>query len=67
MRPSTVANRASHGMPVNTHVNAAAKLVEKKKEFDAVAAFERASALYIERIEGLSDDCGIMAEAGQGM
>jgi len=67
MRSSAIANRASHGMPVNTQVNAAAKLVEKKKEFDAVAAFERASALYLERIEGLGDDCDIIAEAGQGM
>lgn len=45
---------------------AAAKLLEKKKEYDAVCALERASALYLERIEGLGEDCDIMADAGQG-
>jgi DASH complex subunit DAD2 len=51
--------------PTNTAA-AAAKLLEKKKEFDAVSALERASALYLERIEGIGDDCDIMADAGQG-
>lgn len=43
-----------------------AKLIEKKKEFDAVSALERASALYLERTEGLGEDCDIMANAGEG-
>ncbi|KAG1748267.1 uncharacterized protein EDB91DRAFT_1244975 [Suillus paluster] len=38
---------------------------EKKKEFEAVAALERASALFLKRIEGLADDCEVMADAGQ--
>ncbi|KAF8230193.1 hypothetical protein L208DRAFT_1378627 [Tricholoma matsutake] len=64
MRQSLAANRASHAAPPQTN-SAAAKLLEKKKEFDAVSALERASALYLERIEGIGDDCDIMADAGQ--
>ncbi|XP_006460917.1 hypothetical protein AGABI2DRAFT_117832 [Agaricus bisporus var. bisporus H97] len=44
---------------------AMAKLIEKKKEFDAVAALERASALYLQRIEALGEDCEVMAKAGE--
>jgi hypothetical protein len=69
MRQSVAANRASHGATLNSQANSAAaavKLLEKKKEFDAVSALERASALYLERIEGLGEDCDIMADAGQG-
>ena len=43
------------------------KLLEKKKEYEAVAALERASALFVNRIEGLADDCKVMADAGQGL
>ncbi|PIL34053.1 hypothetical protein GSI_03762 [Ganoderma sinense ZZ0214-1] len=43
---------------------AAAKLLEKKKEFEAVAALERASAQFLKRIEELGDDFDIMADAG---
>jgi len=43
------------------------KLLEKKKEYEAVAALERASALFVKRIEGLADDCEVMADAGQGL
>jgi hypothetical protein len=67
MRQSLAANRASHAAPLLTNsAAAAAKLLEKKKEFDAVSALERASALYLERIEGIGEDCDIMADAGQG-
>ncbi|KAG6857784.1 hypothetical protein H0H87_004200 [Tephrocybe sp. NHM501043] len=61
-------NRVSHSASLNSQANttaAAAKLLEKKKEFDAVSALERASALYLERIEGLGEDCDTMADAGQ--
>lgn len=62
-----VANRTSHlALPQSNSAAAAAKLLEKKKEFDAVSALERASTLYLERIEGFSDDCDVMADAGQG-
>jgi len=43
---------------------ALARLQEKKKEFEAVAALERASAMFVKRIEGLGDDCDVMADAG---
>lgn len=66
-RQSVAANRPSHAAglnPVNSAA-AAAKFIEKKKEFDAVFALQRASALYLQRIEGLADDCETMADAGQ--
>jgi DASH complex subunit DAD2 len=65
MRQSLAANRATHTAPPQTNAAAAAKLLEKKKEFDAVSALERASSLYLERIEGIGEDCDIMADAGQ--
>ncbi|KAI8975881.1 hypothetical protein BD414DRAFT_497206 [Trametes punicea] len=43
---------------------ATAKLLEKKKEYEAVAALERASAQFLRRIEGLGDDFDVMADAG---
>lgn len=69
MRQSVAVSRASHGASLSSQANvaaAAAKLLEKKKEFDAVSALEKASALFLERIEGLGEDCDIMADAGQG-
>ncbi|KAG6866654.1 hypothetical protein C0991_000764 [Blastosporella zonata] len=68
MRQSVALNRVSHGALLNSQANlsaAAVKLLEKKKEFDAVSALERASALYLQRIEGLGEDCDIMSDAGQ--
>ncbi len=53
--PGSVANAA-----------AAAKLSEKKKEFEAVTALERASAQFLKRIEDMGDDFDIMADAGIG-
>ncbi|TFK44504.1 hypothetical protein BDQ12DRAFT_673117 [Crucibulum laeve] len=65
MRHSVAPNRASQG-PVHVNSTAAtAKLLEKKKEFDAVSALEKASSLYLKRIESLAEDCDIMADAGQ--
>ena len=66
-RQSVATNRPSHAAgpnPANSAA-AAAKFIEKKKEFDAVSALQRASALYLQRIEGLADDCETMADAGQ--
>ncbi|KAJ7782913.1 hypothetical protein B0H16DRAFT_1494833 [Mycena metata] len=66
-RQSVQANRPSHAAGLNA-VNsaaAAAKFLEKKKEFDAVSALQRASALYLQRIEGLANDCETMADAGK--
>ncbi|KAG1857501.1 hypothetical protein F4604DRAFT_1796122 [Suillus subluteus] len=68
MRQSVVPSRISHAASLASQANSAAatsRLQEKKKEFEAVAALERASALFLKRIEGLADDCEVMADAGQ--
>ena len=66
MRQSMAPLRQSHvpGQPPNTA--ALAKLAEKKKEFEAVAALDRASAKFLRRIEDLGDDFEVMADAGTG-
>ncbi|KAI0093157.1 hypothetical protein BDY19DRAFT_989825 [Irpex rosettiformis] len=40
------------------------QLLEKKKEFDAVLALDRASTQFLKRIEGLADDFDDIADAG---
>lgn len=68
MRQSVAPSRISHTASLASQANNAAatsRLQEKKKEFEAVAALERASALFLKRIEGLADDCEVMADAGQ--
>jgi len=64
MRQSVAPNRVSQ-IPHPSSTAALAKLFEKKKECFAVFALEKASALYLERIEGLGEDCEIMANAGE--
>ncbi|TFY65709.1 hypothetical protein EVG20_g5381 [Dentipellis fragilis] len=64
MRQSVASSRASYLPPQPPNAAATARLIEKKKEFEAVAALERASAMFLKRIEGLADDCDIMADAG---
>jgi hypothetical protein len=69
MRPSMASHRASYaaGLTSRAHNPAASlKLLEKKKEFDAVSALEKSTALFLERIEGLGEDCDIMANAAHG-
>ena len=68
MRASVAPNRTSYAAGPSSQPSAAAlsKLVEKKKEYDAVSALEKASALFLERIDGLGDDCDTMADAGEG-
>ena len=69
MRTSVAPNRVSHAHALTAQANnpaAAHRLLEKKKEYEAVAALERASALFVKRIEALADDCEVMADAGQG-
>lgn len=67
MRHSVAPNRVSQaGSYSSSSAATVAKLLEKKKEYDAVSALERASALYLERIEALGDDCVAMANAGEG-
>ncbi|KAG1717979.1 uncharacterized protein EDB91DRAFT_1187487 [Suillus paluster] len=68
MRQSVAPSRISHAASLASQANnasAISRLQEKKKEFEAVAALERASALFLKRIEGLADDCEVMADAGQ--
>lgn len=62
-------SRVSHAHALAAQANNAAsahRLLEKKKEYEAVAALERASALFVKRIEALADDGQIIADAGQG-
>jgi hypothetical protein len=70
MRQSVAPTRASHAASsINSqppNPAALARLQEKKKEFEAVAALEKASATFVKRIEGLGDDCDVMADAGLG-
>ncbi|KDR75322.1 hypothetical protein GALMADRAFT_249358 [Galerina marginata CBS 339.88] len=68
MRHSVVPSRVSQSIsaPYTTSSAAAlSKLLEKKKEYNAVSALERASSLYLERIEALGEDCDTMANAGE--
>lgn len=65
MRQSVATTRSSHGAALNSAA-ASAKLLEKKKEYEAVAALDRVAALYLARMEGLAEDCDIMAIAGEG-
>ncbi|KAI0292503.1 hypothetical protein B0F90DRAFT_1822877 [Multifurca ochricompacta] len=67
MRPSTIPpTRVSHIPSSSQPPNPAllVRLAEKKKEFEAVDALQRSSSLFLKRLEGLADDCEVMAEAG---
>jgi len=75
MRPSTTSARTSHAPSSSqpqpqsqSHPPPSAaqhaRLADKKKEFEAVDALQRASALFLRRLEGLADDCEAMAEDG---
>ncbi|OAX39355.1 hypothetical protein K503DRAFT_792016 [Rhizopogon vinicolor AM-OR11-026] len=57
MRQSVALSRISQAASLTHSNNAAAmsRLQEKKKEFEAVAALQRASALFLKHIEGLAD------------
>ena len=66
MRASMAASRQSQLPGSVANAAAAAKLLEKKKEFEAVAALERASAQFLKRIEDLGEDFDTMADAGIG-
>ncbi|KAI0686757.1 hypothetical protein C8T65DRAFT_143826 [Cerioporus squamosus] len=64
MRASLAPHRHSQLPRSASSASAAAKLAEKKKEFEAVAALERASASFVRRIEDLGDEFDVMADAG---
>ncbi|OSX66700.1 hypothetical protein POSPLADRAFT_1053321 [Postia placenta MAD-698-R-SB12] len=65
MRQS-VATSARQSQVPNPAANAAAaaRLLEKKKEYEMVAALDRASAQFVKRLEELSNDFDVMADAG---
>ncbi|KAL0956177.1 hypothetical protein HGRIS_002337 [Hohenbuehelia grisea] len=66
IRQSIAANRAtSAGGAQASAAAAATKLAEKKKEYEAVAALERISSQFVERIAGITEDCETMANAGE--
>lgn len=68
MRPSVAPNRVSQAHALASQANNPAsvhRLLEKKKEYEAVVALERSSALFVKRIEALANDCEVMADAGQ--
>lgn len=65
MRHSVAPSRMSQAASQVTNAVAMNRLLEKKKEYDAVAALERVTTLFLNRIEGLADDCEVMADAGQ--
>ncbi|KAI0356368.1 hypothetical protein OH77DRAFT_1424024 [Trametes cingulata] len=64
MRASIAASRQSQAPGSIASAAATAKLLEKKKEYEAVAALERASAQFLKRIEELGDDFDVIADAG---
>lgn len=68
MRPSTTSTRPSHapGSQAPPSATLLARLTDKKKEIEAVEALQHASALFLRRLEGLADDCEVMADAGIG-
>lgn len=66
MRQSVIPTRQSHVPNQAVNPAAAAKLLEKKKEFEGVQALERASVQFLKRIEALGNDFDVMADAGIG-
>ena len=70
MRKSSIhSSRASHAGSTASQASSAqliSKLLEKKKEFEAVLALEKASTEFLKRIEGLADDFENLADAGIG-
>ena len=66
MRASMAANRQSQLPGSVTSAAAAAKLLEKKKEFEAIQALERASGEFLKRVDVLGDDFEVLADAGRG-
>jgi hypothetical protein len=68
MRQSSAVNRSIYAYGGSSQSSSAAlqaRLLEKKKEFEAVSALENASSLLLKQIESISADVDIMADAGQ--
>ncbi|KAI0071714.1 hypothetical protein K474DRAFT_574508 [Panus rudis PR-1116 ss-1] len=64
MRQSAANFRQSQVPSQAAAAAAQAKLLEKKKECEAVIALERASSKFLKRIESLAEDFDVVADAG---
>jgi hypothetical protein len=60
MAPTQVAGGHAHNSAAVT------QLLEKNNVFEAISALEHTSAFFLERIEGLAEDCDVMKNAGAG-
>lgn len=66
MRQSMAPGRQSQLPSQASNAAAQAKLLEKKKECEAIIALEKASANFVRRIDALGDDFDVIADAGVG-
>ena len=67
MRQSIAPTRQSHLSNSSSNPAASKLLLEKKKEFEAILALEKASTQFLKRIEGIADDVDNITEAGIGL
>ena len=71
MRKSSIYSaRQSHAGSLSSQAANAqlkAKVLEKRKEHDALLALERMSAEYVRRLEAIDLDCNVMADAGKSV
>ena len=67
MRQSIAPTRQSHLSNSSSNPAAFKQLSEKKKEFEAILALEKASTQFLRRIEGIADDVDNITEAGIGL
>lgn len=61
-RPSHIGSITSQ----NVNPNSSVKILEKRKEFEALQALERTSAEYVRRMKALAIDCKVMTDSGKG-
>ena len=66
MRQSIAPGRQSQLPSHPANAALAAKLLEKKKECEAIIALEKASGKFVERMEDLANDFDVIADAGKG-
>ncbi|TCD64867.1 hypothetical protein EIP91_003533 [Steccherinum ochraceum] len=65
MRQSILPGRQSQLPSHPANAALAAKLLEKKKETEAIMALEKASGRFLERMEDLANDFDVIADAGK--
>ena len=61
-RPSHIGSITSQNINPNTN----ARILEKRKEYEALQALERASSEYVRRMKALAQDCEVMEDGGKG-